>query len=364
MSSQTLTHADFRSIATAAGCDLNAHGGMSHFARTLGLNPQQVSSALRSTADISGRVAAAATDLIASLADGTVTLSTPASSDALADIATLQATIDPDSLLSDEALIAKTNKRFGYMMRYVKGGVQGKLGRFNCVLVTGPGGIGKTHPIEAYLNNYKIEKPGKHVEFISGGISAVKLVEALHNCQCKGDVLVLDDADEGLKNSEFLAVLKAATDPKTSRTVSWLKQNNKLAEAGVPEQFDFNGTVIIISNINVKLAAEKGAKAPHMDAILSRARHIDLGINSSRALALRVKYMIEEVEMFAQDFAAAGMSELHDQAKGEIGQWIVDHKDDFRSLTLREACKIASCYIMCEGEPEWAEMAKMELGSF
>lgn len=359
-----MTLSDFRNLSAAAGIDVDAHGGMSQFARILGTSPGQVKTALgRKT--VTGVVAGLAFTFARSLSDGTITVATdaPGLGDGPVDITAIKASLDPDSLLSDEELTAKGNKRFGYMMRYVKGGVQQKLGRFNCVLVTGPGGIGKTHPIEAYLRNYAMENPGKHVEMISGGLSAVRLVEALHNCQCKGDVLCLDDADEGLKNGEFLAVLKAATDPKTSRTVSWLKQNAKLAEAGVPDQFDFKGTVIIISNADLKgVASGNSAKAPHMDAILSRARHIDLDINSSRALALRVKYMIEEVEMFAQDFAAAGMSHLHEQAKAEIGTWIVDHKDDFRSLTLREACKIASCYIMCEGEPEWAEMASMELG--
>ena len=83
-----------------------------------------------------------------------------------------------------------------------------------------------------------------------------------------------------------------------------------------------------------------------MDAILSRANHVDLGVSSSRALALWVQHMVVDREMLAQDMAEFGVvGEQYEAAKKEIAGFIVEHRDAFRSLTLREASKIGRMYI-------------------
>jgi hypothetical protein len=352
-----LTISDLTVISTAAGFDLALRGNKKAFGQFLGFSAGKEVSASLHSGKINKALDAALRRVLEALDNGTIS---PAADAGVAkpavDLEAIKAATDPDHGKTDEQVLARVNKQFGFMMRYVMGGVLGKLGRFNCVLVTGPAGIGKTFPIEQYLGEYKAANPMANVVVINGAVSPVKFVEVLEECQNRGDVVVLDDADAAFKNPEFLNVFKAATDPKETRVVSWLKANADIC-------FEFKGSVLVVSNLNLKEMAVKGSNAGHIDAMLSRSRHIDLGINSSRALALRVKYMIEEVEMFAQDFAMAGMSDLHEQAKAEIGEWIVAHKDNFRSLTLREACKVASCYIMCEGNPEWAEMAEMELGA-
>jgi len=346
----TMTLETFTAIAQGAGIDVNAHGGRSAYADALGCLPGQVSSAFRK-----GRVAphlvAKATDLVSSLKSGAYV--PPATTVASVDLDALP--VNPEDEMSDDDLLASINKRFACMRRFVQFGIEGK---FPSVLITGPGGIGKTYPVENMLRD--ADDGHRSIRMVSGAISAVKLYEMLWETRMKGDVLLIDDADGGLANVDFLNVLKAATDSKGRRVVSWMKQNKSLAEAGVEPQFEYHGSVIIISNANMKAKAEKGNG--HVDALLSRAQHIDLGINSPRALALRVTHMIQVEEMFAQDFALAGLSHLHEKAKDEIGEFIKDNCESFRKLTLREAAKIAKMYIACEGEADWADMALLSLG--
>lgn len=351
MTNSNMTLADLRSIALAAGYDLDAHGTKLAFGRLLGCNPQAVQVAVREGV-VSKALANAALNFAASLKDGSFTM--PTSAPRAIDATLLPA--DPEDDMSDEELTSQINKRFEAMRRFVRHAMAGK---FPSVVITGPGGIGKTYPVEAMLRDH--EDAGHVVRTVSGAISAVGLVEALFECRAKGSVLLLDDADGALANPDFVNVLKAATDSKSRRQISWLKQNKALAEAGVETTFEFEGSVIIISNVNMK---DKAEKSGHIDAILSRAMHIDLGVNSKRALALRVAHMIEVEEMFAQMFAMAGCADLHEQAKGEIGSFIKQNRDSFRSLTLREAAKIARMYLAEEGGFEWSEMALLSIGQY
>jgi hypothetical protein len=356
------TISDLTALATASGIDLNAHGAKAKFARLMGLRTQQVSAAFVSGKP-SSTVIAAASKLAKVVADGTLSVSTdePAISVEAARAA-LEVIANPEDEMSDAELLADINERFETMDEFVEFAIDGL---FKSVLVTGPGGIGKTFPIEAALRDYAENNPGASVVTVSGGISAVGLVEALWNTQAPGDILLIDDADGGFANVDFLNVLKAATDSKGRRVVSWMKQNKHLQETlgeDFEGQFEYHGSVIVISNANMKAKAEKGNG--HIDAILSRAMHIDLGINSSRALSLRVKYMIEEADMFAQLFAANGIiGDEYDAGKAEISAFIVENRDAFRSLTLREADKIAHMYIAATKKGrDWQRMARLSLG--
>ena len=348
-----MTKTELAQIAAAAGIpDLHVHGAPAKFCRLLGIPVKQfagVRSVIKNGGMVPSAAAEAAWSLASGLKDGSIT------PDGSTNRARENVPVDPEAEMSDEELLTDINKRFRFMRRFVDFALKGK---FTSVLITGPGGIGKTFPVERMLDD--AEEDGRSIWRVSGSMSAVKLVEALYFTQKKGDVLLIDDADAGFANVEFLNVLKAATDTKGRRVVSWLKQNKRLEEAGVESQFEYNGSVVIISNANMKEKAEKGNR--HIDAILSRAMHIDLGVNSSRSLALRVAYMIQEENMFAQLFAASDLSDLHDQAKGEIGEFIKQNRDAFRSLTLREAAKVAKMYIACEGDPEWHEMVLLSLG--
>lgn len=353
------TSKDLTRLATLAGIDLAAHGAKAAFARMLGVPTSYVSTALIAGGTLPGRLCSPALALAAQLASGAV-----APTGATRPAQTEPADAEPELVVQTDAeVLAEINERFATMDRFVDLLVRGKFPVANSVCITGPGGIGKTYPVESYLREYQAANPNRVVIMISGAVSAVGLVEALWNTRNKGDVLLIDDADGGLENIDFLNVLKAATDTKGRRVVSWCKQNKSLAEAGVESQFEYEGSVIVISNANMAAVADGTTKrAGHMDAVLSRAIGIDLGINSKRALALRVNDMITAKGMLAQTFARAGMGHKVDEGTAEIAAFIAKHAESFRSLTLREAAKIADMYLACEGKAGWTTMARLSLG--
>jgi len=364
MTTKPMTVPEFASILRAAGLDLDAAGHPMRAARLLGVHPPAVY-AVKNHGRIASSLANAARTLAAAIADGSYTPPTTTTGVIALELPTHNvADFDPEAAMTDEQVVARTNKCFAMMRRFVEFAIASRPG-FHAVLITGPGGIGKTYPVERMLEEAYEADCTRTIRKVTGAMSAVGLFEALWDTRRKGDILLIDDADGGLANQDFLNVLKAATDTKGRRVVSWVKQNSKLAEAGVEQEFEYAGSVIIISNANLKAQAEKNnSRAEHVDAVLSRAMHIDLAVNSARALGLRVKHMIEVEDMFAQDFAAADMADLYDTAKFEIGAFVMEQRDAFRSLTLREATKLARMWMANEGDPMWKEMALVSLGAF
>lgn len=355
MNRNKMTTDELFQIAKAAGYDLTANGTKGPFARLIGVSGSKMQAAVRNNR-VPKAIAAAAYQLAEDMRNGEVNPAAIHRAERTGTTVEMNADLlpeDPEANMTDDEILENINKRFRGMKRFADFCCKGAL---RSMIAFGPGGIGKTYPIEQMLRSHERET-GATVRCITGSVSPVKFVEVLWECRMKGDIVLLDDADSGLSNQEFMNLLKAATDSKGRRVISWLKKTN---DAPFDPQFEFEGSVIIISNVRMD---EKAEKSGHYDAILSRAVCMDLAINSARALALRVAYMIEVEEMFAQKFAAAGMAELHDQAKGEIGEFIKHNKDKFRSLTLREADKIANLYIACEGDPEWAELALLSMGA-
>jgi hypothetical protein len=194
----------------------------------------------------------------------------------------------------------------------------------------------------------------------SGTVSPVRFFAELYYAS-EGGVVVLDDADDGLKDSEFLQLFKSATDT-TKRWVSWKKNSPYLKTLEIPTSFEFKGTVIVISNVPYKTkAAGNSSNAAHLDAVLSRCHHVDLGVNSKRALRLWVNYMVREERILDPLFARAGLHYLAEQGAEEIAQFIENEQDSFRSLTLREAVKICDTYCAVDADPMWADMVKFTL---
>ena len=75
------------------------------------------------------------------------------------------------------------------------------------IIVTGPGGIGKTYPIERKLEDAMTDDDVPFVS-VSGSISAVELYAAAHAVK-DGGVLLIDDADSALETPESMNIIKA-----------------------------------------------------------------------------------------------------------------------------------------------------------
>lgn len=241
---------------------------------------------------------------------------------------------------TDEEALTRIQERFRVMGKLVGRTLEGKL---RSLIISGPGGVGKSHPTKAALREAGVT----YVE-VTGTMSAVGLYKALWAVK-DGGVLLLDDADSVFDNIEALNLLKAALDSSKHRVISWLKESRWMEEEGIDSQFEFNGQVIFISNIDFEGEVDKGHKrAPHLEALLSRSHYLDLDINTSRDLLLRIEDMVCSKGMLDQKGMTA------EDCQNIVG-FMKQHASKFRSLTLREASKLAD--LVNADRDDWRAMA-------
>jgi hypothetical protein len=118
---------------------------------------------------------------------------------------------------------------------------------------------------------------GSDFHTINGHVTPVKLFATLYLFRAKGQILVLDDCDNIFTNEIGINILKAATDT-TQNTVTYLSNYQIKVKDVVVQEFKFEGSVIICTNID--LSTGRGRQAEHMRAVDSRSTKISFGIES------------------------------------------------------------------------------------
>jgi hypothetical protein len=129
------------------------------------------------------------------------------------------------------------------------------------LIVTGEGGLGKTHSVTQAIEAGGLEK-AEYV-FFKGYSTARGLYNTLYDNN--GKLIVFDDCDSVLEDKAAVNILKSALDSYEKRTISWMAKMNKSDE--YPQQFDFTGRVIFISN---------KSKDKIDEAVLTRSLTVDL----------------------------------------------------------------------------------------
>jgi hypothetical protein len=147
------------------------------------------------------------------------------------------------------------NERFGFvsdMVAMLASGAQAS------VVVTGPGGLGKSFTVSQTLTalGFKdvsvledfavgtVLKTAKTFRVIKGYSTPKGLYRTLY--ENKDGVIVFDDCDSVLKDAVSLNLLKGALDSYSRRIISWRAD---IKDEDLPTSFEFKGRVIFISNL-------------------------------------------------------------------------------------------------------------------
>ena len=165
---------------------------------------------------------------------------------------------------------------------------------------------------------------------VSGPIGLFQTLYKYSDANC---VLVFDDCDSILLDDVALNLLKGALDSGKKRTISWLSESSALRREGIPDRFEFKGSVIFITNL--KFDQMKSQKLrDHLDALQSRCHYLDLTLDSQRDKLLRIKQIAKDGVLFSDyDFDEATQDDIID--------FMHTNKDRLRELSLRMALKIA-----------------------
>jgi hypothetical protein len=225
-------------------------------------------------------------------------------------------------------------------------------GNIRAMIVTGPAGIGKSHGVTMQMEKAsmfdKITGKRPRFEIVKGAISGIGLFATLYKYSDAKNVLVFDDCDVW-EDQDALNVLKGALDSGKTRRISWNKDSRLLRDEGVPNTFNFNGSIIFITNKTFD--SKKASKIqPHLDALQSRCHFLDLTVDTERDKMLRIKQVHRDADggLFADyDFEQVQTD--------EIMSFIDANHNKLREVSLRMCLKIAD---LVKISTNWRELAK------
>ena len=248
---------------------------------------------------------------------------------------------------TDAEIAEKLNDRFSILEMMTKAAVNGDA---RALIVSGPAGLGKSFTVEQELTEWDPNENNHTI--IKGFVRATGLYKTLYNYREAGQVIVFDDADSVFYDDVALNLLKAVCDTNEKRRVSWLTEGVMVDEESgerVPRGFEFNGTIVFITNLDFDAMIDKGHKlAPHLQALMSRAHYIDLAMKTRRDYVVRIKQVLEKGLL-----KKSGLTESQER---DVVEFIEANTDRLRELSLRMALKIGA--IRKIGET-WQKVARV-----
>jgi hypothetical protein len=245
--------------------------------------------------------------------------------------------VEVASQQTDEERMAEIAERFEILHEMTKAATAGDI---RAMIVSGPPGVGKSFGVELEIEKATLldQIAGRRLraEVVKGSATAIGLYQALYKYSDPNCVIVFDDCDSILLDDVCLNLLKGALDSGKKRKISWLSDSRILRSEGIPDSFEFKGSVIFITNLKFdKLKSQK--LKDHLDALQSRCHYLDLTLDTMRDKVLRIKQIARSGELFAD-------LELSDIAQDEIIGFMDTNKNRLREMSLRMAIKIGQLY--------------------
>lgn len=243
--------------------------------------------------------------------------------------------LEPVKVETDEEIDARIDERFTVLNHLIDMALEGEA---RAVIVSGPPGLGKSFTIEKKLNEWDPNKTNHDI--VKGFVKPTGLFKLLFKYREAGQVLVFDDADSIFHDDNSLNFLKAVCDTTERRTVSYMsefKMFDDETNESIPKTFEFNGTIIFITNYDFDGLIKKEHKlTPHLQALMSRAHYIDLTMKTSRDHLIRIKQVVK-TGLFED-----GIINLNEKEANDVIDFIEKNHGNMRKLSLREAIKIAA----------------------
>ena len=204
---------------------------------------------------------------------------------------------DGDDQITREHEVFPINERFAIMEDYVDMVAHYQLAS---TIVTGEGGLGKSYTVMKTLTGNGLRDvssmevgerflAGRGYVVVKGYSTPKGLFRTLYENRNK--IVVFDDTDSILRDSNAVNILKASLDSYDTRIVTWNAESSFGGDDDLPRSFEFTGGVIFISNL---------PKYKIPQAIRSRAMCADVSMTRSEVVE-RMRVIVESDE-FMPDF--------------------------------------------------------------
>ena len=260
-----------------------------------------------------------------------------------------------------EQIIARVTDRFDIMYKVVHGC---SIGAVRSLIISGAGGIGKTFGVEEVVERERSRReseielmegagiPELIVEKIGGYMTPMSLYMALYRNRFENSLLIFDDCDSVLEDGKSINLLKHATDTTPVRTLSYASAAQELKDAGIPQTHQFQGTIIVISNLDFHGIVARGRHklVPHLQALMTRTDVLDLKLHTSREKVIWINHVVESSSMLIKDGLSGEQQNL-------VMKYLVDNQENFNALSFRTVRRIAG--YMKSDFADWKRLANV-----
>lgn len=255
---------------------------------------------------------------------------------------------EPVTQETDEEIAKRLDERFEVLQELTDAAISGDV---NAMIVSGPAGLGKSFTVEQALEKWDPNCTSHRI--VKGYIRATSLYKLLYQHRAPGQVLVFDDADDVFLDETAINLLKAALDSTDRRIISYMTEgaliDDETAER-IPKSFQFEGTVIFITNYDFDGMIERGSKlAPHLQALVSRSHYVDLAMKNNRDYIIRIRQVVRQGLL-----QNIGLTEADQR---EVCEFIESNQDNLRELSLRMALKVGA--IRRRNPKNWTKVARI-----
>jgi DNA polymerase III delta prime subunit len=201
------------------------------------------------------------------------------------------------------------------------------------------------------------------------------LVRDLWRNRNPGNIVVIDDNDIALMDLNFTGIIMSATEQEADREVHYTaKKILELECEGVPDMFNYEGGIIILTNYNMRdcpREGEDGFKKYHerWRAMVSRnaGQYVDMNMDD-RTLLVFLEHRIRETEMLLDSdylektHKIRGITESQQQSIFDFVRELASEDQLSQDLDLRTYNAIAGYVIRTDGNAkQWKEMTRRNL---